>query len=147
MRALHALLVCCCLLAGCVSGLTPPGESPNTETADGTVYVVEPGERVTAAVVFDDVRELHPELPGDGAVRFESASFSPGPSSVAQTLPPFYEWDSPTDVDGRIVFSVGDDTSPGDYPVTVTAWDDGDHGHENGTTERFVIRVVTDESG
>ncbi|MWG35095.1 hypothetical protein [Halomarina oriensis] len=147
MRALPVLLVCCVLLAGCVSGLTLPGESPNTETDNGTVYVVESGETVRVGVGFDGVRELHPESTDSEAIAFESASFSPGSSSVAQSLPPYYVWDARTDVEGIVEYSVAEDAESGDYPVTVTAWSDGDHSHENGTTERIVIRVVENESG
>ncbi|MFC5972530.1 hypothetical protein ACFPYI_14415 [Halomarina salina] len=153
MRTLHALLVCCCLLAGCVSGVGSPETAPVAETANGSVYTADSGGSVSASASFEAVRELRvapanvSAWPGDhDAVTVESSSFSPRQSAQVDTLPPYHLWDAPTDVDATFRFDISESAAPGDYRFTVTAWDDGNHSHESGTTETVVIRVTEDES-
>ncbi|MFD1514784.1 hypothetical protein [Halomarina rubra] len=151
VRALHALLVCCVLLAGCTSGV---GDAPASAGSENDGYTVAPGERVSVSFAFEDVRELHAEgtnvssWPGEwDAVTVEAASLSPSPSAGVDTLPPYHLWDTPTDVDATFAFTASESAPPGEYTFDVTAWDDGNHSHENGTTESVTIRVVGNESG
>lgn len=145
-RQLLAALGTTMPLAGCLSTVTgngSPGEStvPTAGSViDVTAPTVSPGGTATITINAQSVIRLRfsdvPDI--DATLQYESAEFSPSPSTIWDVKPPTWEWASAGNVAGDVPLAVSESSQPGDYQYAIAVQQDDS---EEEVTEAFTVTV------
>ncbi|AWB26315.1 COG1361 family protein [Halococcoides cellulosivorans] len=136
------------LAAGCLGGPAADGEPSTGATVtagspDPNV-TVQPGDTATITVEATDVSELRVGRISDENVTidFTSATLSPRPDRVYETLPPYWWWeDRQSTVTVELPIQADSGATPGIYRTTAAIYHSENHSHENATEIPIVVEV------
>jgi hypothetical protein len=120
-----------CGTAGCLRRVTV-NEADGAPSVDAATVELGPGEEATVTVTAENVGSMSINTfvaPADSSreskpvVGLDEENLSPSPTSVAESMPPDWNWSPPrATISYEAPIGVPSDVSPGvyDYPVTVS---------------------------
>ena len=145
VSSLGATVLSGCITTGGNNGSKPSQNKDWTKSSRITINSKEvlPTQNGTIVIKAKNIRKMvvHPTQDNPIPLKYEKATFSPHPNSVAESYPPQWYWESTqTKVRAKIPFHVSTDTIPGNYSYTVSISNEFSH-HPDSETEKFSITV------